>query len=54
MFGNETLYPMPEIKEEWELLTNRKTADERLLTVLRKLGHMVLIDEGTFLIKEMR
>ena len=53
VFGNKTLYPMPEIAEEWELLTNRKTADKRLLTVLRKLGHMVLVDEGTFLIKEM-
>ena len=53
-WGNELLYPMPEIAEQWEELTGCKTASESKLRVLRELGHQILVDEGHFLVKEIK
>ena len=54
VWGSKSLYPMPEIAEQWEKLTGFKTASKSKLKVLRELGHQILIDEGHFLVKEIR
>ncbi len=54
VFGEPKLYPMPEIAKQWQELTGCKTASPSKLKAMRELGFKVYVDEGTFLIKEMR
>lgn len=48
VYGNELVYPVPNIAKQFKMLTGKKTASDTQLKALKDLGFEIAINDANF------